>query len=202
MSAHRHLFDSSEPATGVHRIERAGSVRGTVIMSSQQSVRDAGLFERYAELVEPAERAAVLSPLATEWLPVSVAVAHYRACERLGLSDSAIDTLARSTGSRINTIYLRGMLRLTDTTPRFAWSHAQRIWSRTWAGSTLEVSEAGPKDVRVELVGSECCEIPYFRRALGGFFARNTELFCRRAFWKPAPGVRQPQTVAYIVSWV
>lgn len=199
VNAHRSIAEVPEPSSGIVSIK---AVRGSVLLSSQQSLREAGLFDRYIELLDPSHKDAVLGALASEWLPLDTALVHFRACDGLNLSDSAIETLARSSGTRMNTIYLRGMLRLTDTTPRFAWSHAQRIWARTWAGSFLEVTDAGPKDVRVELTNSPCCEIPYFRKALGAFFARNTELFCRRAFWKPVPGLRQPNSAAYIISWV
>ena len=61
-------------------------VRATLLASSMQTLRSRGLYDRYAALLDPAHRDAVLNSVALEWLPVERAFAHYAACDHLQLS--------------------------------------------------------------------------------------------------------------------
>jgi hypothetical protein len=69
--------------------------RSTLLLGSVASLRAAGLFEAY-EAVAPAEvLAAVGSSVAGMWIPIDVAVAHYIACDGLGLSSESAAAGAR-----------------------------------------------------------------------------------------------------------
>src|SRR6478609_3254903 len=61
-------------------------VRGTLLASSIQSLRSRGLFERYSAMLSHNYRDRVLNSVAGEWLDTEIALAHYSACDALGLS--------------------------------------------------------------------------------------------------------------------
>jgi hypothetical protein len=185
-------------------VPRARAVRGTLIVQSQQALREAGLFDDYWRCVPAQHRDTLLAPLAGAWLDIQVAMAHYEGCDALGLSEQRVDEIGRAVGTRINNVFLQSLRKLAGNTvtPWFAWEHAQRVWARAWDGSAIGVARIGPKDARLTIAGFPCAEFGYVKRALTGFFLRNTELFCTRAFVKGLPTPRGSESLVYEVSWV
>ena len=115
-----------------------------------------------------------------------------------------IDSLGHNVGSAINSVFLQSLITLAGktVTPWFGWQHAQRVWARAWDGSALGVERVGPKDVQVTVAGFPCAEFAYVRRALSGFFMRNTELFCTRVHVKSLPTAKGSESLRYAVAWV
>jgi hypothetical protein len=180
-------------------VPRARAVRGTVIVASLRALNDAGLHGAYRSALDAQHREGLQAPLANSWLPIDLAMAHYDACDALGLSLATIDELGRTAGTSVNAVFLQSMLKLAAD-PLFAWTHAQRIWARGWDGSAVGVTRAGPKDVLVTVAGFPCARFGYVQRALLGFFVRNTELFCRKAHAQLLQ--TGPELLRYGVSWV
>ena len=60
-------------------------MRGTVIVSSLLGLRDGGHFDAYLPKLTPLHRDAIPQVVAGEWVPIELAMAHYRACDALGL---------------------------------------------------------------------------------------------------------------------
>ena len=60
-------------------------VRGTTLVSSLRGVRDGGHFGAYLANLLPEYREVIPLVVAGEWVPIDVALAHYRACDALGL---------------------------------------------------------------------------------------------------------------------
>jgi hypothetical protein len=69
-------------------LETVTAIRSTLITSSLSSLRDRGLFARYDALQTSSHRQKILNAVAGEWLPLEVALAHYHACDALGLSEA------------------------------------------------------------------------------------------------------------------
>ncbi len=68
----------------------ARHMRSTILLGSMSSLRQAGYFERYAASLDPRHRDTLLQAVAGVWIPVDAALAHYRACESLGLAPDAV----------------------------------------------------------------------------------------------------------------
>jgi hypothetical protein len=176
-----------------------------VLLASQAALRTAGHFDTYASKIHPDYRSKLLVEIVpNSWLGIDQAMAHYRACEELGLTQAQIHTIGGAVGDRINSVFVKSLVRLATGAiqPWFAWELSPRVWARAWKGSALGVRRMGPKDARVDVVGFPCAVIPYVRVSLSAFFVKNTELFCRRAV---ARSVRPPsdavETLSYVVSW-
>jgi hypothetical protein len=185
--------------------ERATAVRGTVLMASQEALRKGGYFERYASHLEDAYREKLLEKLVPNtWLGIDQAMAHYRACEALGLDAAVIQELGTAVGDRINNVFVKSLIHLASGAiqPWFAWQLAPRVWARAWKGSAVGVRKLGDKEARVDVVGFPCAAIPYVRVSLAAFFAKNTQLFCQTAVARQArPAADPSESVSYTVSW-
>jgi hypothetical protein len=186
--------------------DRATAVRGTVLMASQEALKTGGYYERYASNVEEAYRSKLLVEIVPNtWLAIDQAMAHYRACEALGLDAAVIQQLGTAVGDRINSVFVKSLIRLATGTvqPWFAWQLAPRVWARAWKGSAVGVQKMGPTEARVDVVGFPCASIPYVRVSLGAFFAKNTQLFCKSAVARPVrPSSDPSESASYIVSWI
>jgi hypothetical protein len=185
--------------------ERATAVRGTVLVASQEALKNGGYYDRYASKVEESYRSRLLVDLVPNtWLGIDQAMAHYRACEALGLDEAVIQQMGTAVGDRINSVFIKSLIRLATgaVQPWFAWQLAPRVWARAWTGSAVGVLKVGPAAARVDVVGFPCASIPYVRTSLAAFFAKNTQLFCRTAIARPVRPTSNPaESVSYVVSW-
>jgi len=168
----------------------AKSVRGTVIHGSLSSLRKRGYAERYQLLLDPRHRQAISELAAASWLPIEVAIAHYRACDALNLGRVTIEEIGRETGLFVNQVVLSSL------------SQAHKFLSRTWVGSSIAVYEIGPKEARLEWVQLPIATIPYARVAIGGFLGGIGGLFTTAMYVKDlAPTTTRP-ILTYKMSWV
>ncbi|HEX3594446.1 MAG TPA: hypothetical protein VHU80_05070 [Polyangiaceae bacterium] len=186
--------------------ERATAVRGTVLMASQEALKKGGYFDRYASNVDDAYRKKLLDEIVPNtWLGIDQAMAHYRACEALGLDAAVIHEMGTAVGDRINSVFVKSLIHLASGTvqPWFAWQLAPRVWARAWKGSAVGVRKMGPTEARVDVVGFPCASISYVRVSLAAFFAKNTQLFCRTAVARQVRSSSDsPESVSYAVSWL
>src|SRR5687768_14087931 len=65
-------------------------VRGSLIASSLHTLRELGYYDNYLTHLPSRYREPVLFGLASSWLPLEVADAHYQACDDLKLGDTEI----------------------------------------------------------------------------------------------------------------
>ena len=147
-------------------IRTATHVRSTLIQSSINSLRDAGHFDRYVELLDPAHREAVLHTLAPTWLPLEVGLAHYGACDALKLDSFQLRDIGERVGDRIQGTFLKTLtrgVRAVGITPWTLLNHFDRLWSRLFQGGSVELTRKGPKDVTIEIRGAVIPRFEYFR---------------------------------------
>jgi len=157
--------------THVPVIRPATHVRSTLIQSSLNILRDAGHFDRYLQLLDPAERDVVLHTLAPTWLPVAAGVAHYAACDALKLDAHQLRDIGERVGDRIQGTFLRTLtrgVRAAGITPWTLLNHFDRLWGRLFQGGSVELTRKGPKDVTIEVRGGVIPRFEYFRVGFSG----------------------------------
>lgn len=69
-------------------------IRGSMVVSSQQTLRELSLYERYVEHVPKSAHDSVLLVLAASWVPVDVAMLHYAACDTMQLDSDELEKMA------------------------------------------------------------------------------------------------------------
>ena len=187
-----------------HAVMRAYSVRSTVLISSMRGLRACGRFDHYVDALEPAYRDTMLSITAGLWFPIDVALAHYRACDRLEMDLAALQKVGFESGRYINQNVLKVLLRLSRDAGLSPWSalgQTNRLVARLWQGSAIEVRRLGPKEARMEWVGQPCASSPYFATAFASFVEGILTLFCQRAYVRLLVRPSDAETLFYRAQW-
>jgi hypothetical protein len=179
-------------------------VRTTLLASSLRSLRDRGLGERYLSLLDPAFREPILQAVAGGWLPIEAGVAHYRACDALGLTSGEQFAIGKEVGDRVEGTFLAAMLRAAKgvgVTPWTALGYTGKLYERLFQGGGCAVLRLGPKEARAELAQNPLVGIPYFRNAFRGLYTVGLELFCIKAYVQEVKSETAPTFCALRFSW-
>lgn len=182
----------------------AREVRGTLIVTSLQMLRERGLIDRYRGFVEPETLRAIEGVIAATWVPVELIVAHYRACDRLGFTVAELIDLGRGLTSRLHRPVFKVLVNLAGAAGVTPWAIAPqlpKIWDRMYRGGAIETIQLGPKDARVEIRGFPCAGIAYSRIAWRGVLLGGVEIFASRAYVSEIPAQCDATTLTYRMSW-
>ena len=186
------------------RIPLTTHCRGTLIASSLRSLRDRGLHERYVAKLDPRHRDTILLAIASSWLEMTASVAHYEACDQLGLTPDEQMEIGMNVSHSVSETFLRTVLRLVGSagaTPWLGLEQFGRIHERLFLGGAATIIEVGPKDARVEVHGLPLSHIPYFRNGFRGVIRAGCELFCRRAYVTAIPKLCTATTLGFRAMW-
>jgi hypothetical protein len=178
-------------------------VRSTLLISSVQSLRSRGLFDRYLEHLPRELQEPILGAVAGTWVDVEVAAAHYRACDALSLSVLDQVAMGGTVGDSVNGTFLRTVFhiaRTTGITPWVALKQYTKLWERIFDSGDLEVDKLGPKEALVQMYGLPLFSIPYFRVALRGMHQTGFSLFCTKCYMTDLSST--PTSHAYRAAWV
>jgi hypothetical protein len=167
------------------RAPPVSEVRSTLVVSSIQSLRTRGLFDRYVAQLAPRDSEVLLSLIAGTWIPLATVEAHYHALDRLALPTAVAEEIGGDVAQRINKTLLSTIIRASRSmgvTPWTLLTHVHQFRELSWRGSDIAVYKLGPKDARFEWVGQPLAEIPYFLASLGGYLAALAGLFSTKAY--------------------
>lgn len=151
-------------------------------MSSQTTLRAEGLYERYWSLLAAEAREEITQLGAPSWLPLGVALAHYRACDALGLSELRVADMAQRVGANRDGTFLGVALNLArglGATPLTMGNQLPRIWQRAFQGGAVSCVQTAPKELCVQVDGWPCAGIPYCRYSLRGLCVGVAKLVAR-----------------------
>jgi hypothetical protein len=182
----------------------ATTVRSTLLASSLKSIRARGHYDRYLALLEEAWREPILEAVAGQWLPLEAGLAHYRACDALGLSVQEQVAIGKEVGDRIQGTFLSTMIRAAKTagvTPWTALGYTGKLYERLFEGGGCSVARLGPKDARADLVNNPVVGMPYFRNGFRGLYQVGVELFCARAYVTEIMDATTEKSCALRISW-
>jgi hypothetical protein len=157
-------------------IASATAFRSTWVLSSIESLQLGGYWERYQAVLSD-HRDAILSCVPGAWLPMRVARAHYRACDALGLSSREVAALGANPGNQARQGWRSSFVADAAKT-KSAWdalSQLHRMWQRSADGGAVAVYRLDRHVARVEYVGCELFEIPFFRFAIRAALVRLLE---------------------------
>lgn len=179
-------------------------VRGSLLVSSLQTLRELDLFERYLAVLPSAMHEPVLYALASSWQPVEVAMAHYGACDAMHLDDRTLAAMgervsARIMGGFVSTV-LRGARPVGANIPMIALPAFPRFYDRILQGGRVRVELTGPKDATVETAGVPMFRYRYFRLAYGAL-VRGAGLMMTNAFYARQRSATE-SAVVLAISWV
>jgi hypothetical protein len=177
--------------------------RSTILLGSIASLRKAGHFEAYSSALSPAHREALLQAVAGTWIPLDVALAHYRACASLGLTADAEAELGSSTFAQAGSIFgtIMRLGKSAGVTPWTVLPQFQRFWDRGYDGGGIRVLRLGPKEARMDLIQCPLADIRYYRNACRGLAGTVLQLFCQRLYAQEIPSMRAQGSMALRAQW-
>ncbi len=183
----------------------ATHARSTLIATSLQSLRTRGLLERYTRLLQGPHKETVLTAVAGSWISMEAALAHYRTCDALRLDPRVQLAMGMDVGDRVHGTFLGLMVRTARTaglTPWVALAQSAKLHGRLFSGGGgISVTELGPKDARVDMVGNALCDIDYFRTGMRGVYQAAVQLFCTSVYSVELSRGRAPRSTAMRISW-
>ncbi len=182
-------------------------MRGTVISGALSNLKGAGFYDRYVGLLPSRYRETVIYGLASSWVTIDAVIAHYAACDELGLSERELEHLGSMMANRIANTFLAGPIRKSRAFGveafRWAMSHVSVLHERIYKGGVCAVIETGPKDLIHEVHGFPFAQSRYFRRSYASYCRALAALFCKVAFVKPVRArAPLPDRIAIAYSWV
>jgi hypothetical protein len=186
------------------QVPLASQFRSTWLASSIRAIRDRHLLDTYLRHLPAQHHAPILESVAGVWLPIEVAMAHYEACDRLGIGPNELIEIGLDTARQVHHTILHTAVRLAKgagVTPWTILPQVGRLWERIWVGGGVGVTKMGPKDARIEIAGWPCARYGYIRLALRGVILGIVELFCAKAFTREMTRLCTPTSLAYTVSW-
>jgi hypothetical protein len=186
------------------RVHVAQRFRSTWLSSSIRSLRERQLFDLYLTYLPSEYREVVVTSVVGVWLPIEVAIAHYRACDALRLPTVEIVSIGREATTYVHGTLLATFVRLAKgagVTPWTVLSRIQELWDRIWMGGGVSVVKLGPKEARVEIAGWPCAASPYCRVAVRGVVPAIAELFSTKSYARDLPHLYGPTSVGIVLSW-
>ncbi len=180
-------------------------IRSTLIMSSQKTLRDAGVFAEYEALLEPAHREALLETSTPRWMDIELGLAHYRACDGLGLGANRVVEMGQQVASQRRGTFLGVAVNLAagiGVTPWTIVAQADRIWRRGFIGGAMGSVKTGEKEARIEIAGWPCASYGYCRNAVRGIVLGVVGLLSPQASVHELTGLPNRDTaIAYRLIW-
>lgn len=174
-------------------------------MASQATLRDAGLFERYVTHLPADYREEIVQLGAPAWLPLELGLAHYQACQELGLREAQVVEMAQRVSMHREGSFLGVALNLargSGISPLTVFKQGPRLWSRAFMGGAIGGTQLGPKELRLDVVGWPCARIPYCRYALRGICLGLAKLLSREAYARSVPAPSGTENLSLLLSWV
>jgi hypothetical protein len=186
-------------------VPKTTQVKGAWLASSIRSLRAAGYFNRYLEVVADEHRETLRAPAASEWYPVEVMIAHYNAADALELPVDEVVEIGRNATAIAHHAIIDVAVKLAVASGATPWTAIQqlgRLWARTFVGGGIGALKLGPKEARLEMVQWPCCANAYIRAGARGVALGLVETFCQKAYVHDVPELMTATSLGYRLSWV
>jgi len=203
MSKPREIFLAPQYPPG--DCPRVSRVRSTLLSASLQGVRQMGWEERYFEVLPHALHAEMRMLAPGVWLPIALGIAHYTACDQMGLSIDDVKEMGKAVSLRTQKTFvgtLGSVAAGAGATPWHIFRHGHRIWGRIFDGGDHVAYKVGPKDLDIVCMGCPLLRIKYFRTSACAYYAALAGVVTRSVHWHELAEHRGDETIGMRISWV
>jgi hypothetical protein len=187
-------------------------IRGILLANAQNNLKQFGVYESYLELLPSSARGQLEGVIASSWIDIETALAHYATLQEVGAKHDiyhagVVTTIGAQLASRISQTFLATAAKTARNGGLeaflFVMRNNDRIWDRIYRGGGTTVLQLAPKEIVLEDRGLRLLECEAFRRGYLAYLKAITSLFCKSAFLNPARARRPgPFTIATRISWV
>lgn len=186
-------------------LQTVSSVRGSLLVASREQVSSSPEnLVRYEAALQPEHSEALRQCMPSEWVPLSLACAHYAALDALRLPSAELRQLGIAVARRIHDSPFFPLVRIaaaTGATPLSALVLMPKLWTRIFQGGGVAITRTGPKDAVIRAYKNPLFHSAYFRHATGGHVELTAELLSVRAYVRLLPQ-EAPESCRYHISWV
>jgi hypothetical protein len=180
-------------------------VRGSLIVSSLQTLRELNYLDAYLTHLPKKLHDEILFAVASSWLPVELALAHYGACEAMNLASPELEAIGQHVSSRIMGTFLGTLMRSSrdlgaSATPLIPLRQYHRLWDRLLMGGGCTVRSSGIKDASIESRGVPMVRYRYFRIAYMGLIRGAGLMFAKAVYTRIGKASDTDLTIE--ASWV
>jgi hypothetical protein len=173
-------------------------------MSSQKHLRDEGLFGEYEKHLDPAHQRTLMETSIARWLDIELGLAHYAACDALGLGPNRVAEIGQGVGMQRRGTFLGvavGLAAGIGVTPWTVLAQADRLWKRAFQGGAMGTLKIAEKEARIEVVGWPCARIVYCRHALRGLVLGVMGLLSPQVSLHEIMPLHKDSAAAYRLAW-
>lgn len=187
---------------------RITHVRGILIAGSRPALQTLGVYERYVANLPPEHKDALLYCIANSWIPLDETMAHFDACDRIGLTAHQYAEIGRALSDRLAKTFLNAALRAVRSAGAegqmwWSLSHMDRFLGRVYQGGRFKVCKLGPKEASIEFAGIPFANSAYYRGVLSAETKAMLNLFCRSIYVKFLPArIPGAESFTLSLSWV
>lgn len=182
-------------------------IRGTVLSTSFDLVRQHGKEARYLGLMPSEHHDTIRFVVPQSWVPLDIALAHFCAMQEVFPDARQQVQNGREASERTQNNWLKTVVRALVASGH---SPAMGVLKRIPAafdrflrdGGGVAVYEAGPKDGRLELYAQPLVATPYIRNGWQGMLEAAVSLASRSCVVRQDPRFQTTDRMAFDVSWV
>lgn len=154
------------------------AVRRMLVHSSIAELKQFGLYERYVAVIEPDALEQILELIGPGWMPIELALKHYGACDRLGLTQEEIHAAGLRAGDKMSAALLVGGAQGTAAsgTDRSPWEVIgafSRMGRRIHEGGSAQYVKLAYNRLQIEHEGNVLFSLDYYRVAHAGFLKQS-----------------------------
>lgn len=149
-----------------------------LVQSSLAELKLIGFYERYAACIDARSLAAIADQIGPGWLSLELAMAHYRACDDIGISDAEIEQLGGTAGEKLARTLTVPTASSGPESALSPWSLVgafERLGKRIYDGGSIQYVKLGPKQLYIENIGNPLFSVHYYRVAHLAFMRRSFE---------------------------
>ncbi len=180
------------------------AVRGSMLFFHWTWLRANKRYDDYAARIEAAHRDAILGVTTSDWVPLDVALAHYRALDGAGLSRQDAFDAGCVVGKLGHGTLLATILRLAGglgVSPWQALARAHKMWERQYRGGGIAVHRVTDRSARVESVRNLAAVSPFHRAAVTGSFSIGIASLCKVSRIEEVERARTKDSFTFTIDW-
>jgi hypothetical protein len=186
------------------RLRPLERVRSTLLCSGLTELRARGLFDAYRETIDRHAGDIIVNTTVGVWLPMDVAMEHFRACDAVVPTASDAFAIGAGSGQRVQASVLAAIIRLATGAGASPWTVFQnydRLWRRVFDGGAVTIHRRGPKDALIELRGMPISQFAYFRNAFRGANDAALRLFAKTLYVRELVERNRPTGFTMRAAW-
>jgi hypothetical protein len=175
-----------------------------VFAATRSWLKARSLEDDYLRRLPDDTRKAIVDSVASQWVPLEHAVAHYRTLEAMSLSHDTCVKLGGEVSRSINGIVLGTLGRLAGglgASPTIPLGRSAKLFARNFRGGVVRVHRVADTEVRFEVSHCPLATSSAHRDTVEGSLLDNVQAFASSVRVREMTERRTPTSYAFRIRW-